>query len=128
MENIAKLQTNIKTKYKLVNKENSVFANKVNRVETDINNQNVGVSVLGSCQVFLKLGKYPAVSINETMTTAKSGFCICHQTTTAESAKNKVTVSILVIFLVPYLSESSIIIETINAPDNRPKPEYILPP
>ena len=74
--------------------------------DKEITAQGIGGSVQGSSNVFLKLGIYPKTSIIDTMKTASNGLSNCHQTTIADNAATSTTVSLLVIFLVPYLKES----------------------
>ncbi|MBI2624896.1 MAG: hypothetical protein HYW70_00975 [Candidatus Nealsonbacteria bacterium] len=117
----------IESRYVSVKKLYSLSANMVKIFDKEKIAQELAVSVHGSLNVFLKLGRYPKTSIADTIKTASKGLCNCHHTTIANRAAISTRVSPLVIFLVPYLKERRKTKNTKNVPISKgrtPQPPF----
>ena len=115
-----------------VNRLYSFKARSAKIFETENKTQEIAVSLHGSSHNFLKLGTYPITSIAETINTETSGLSNCHQTTIADKAAIRITVSLLVIFFVPYFNEKRKTATTKNSPTVKlrapqPPPPYQIP-
>ena len=83
-----------------------------NKTTNTIINQKEIVSDHGFLYDFLIVGTHATASIAETIITAINALSSCHQINIANSARAKITLSLLVIFLVPYLNDSKKIMKT----------------
>ena len=87
----------------------SVLVKIVRNCESPIINQKLVVSLVGSVQVFLSVGKYPRASTIVAIKTDRNGLLKIYQIIIESPAKNIKVLSFTSISLVPYFRESKTI-------------------